>query len=165
MSLVHKRSAKQMNMDELDAYHAASIGKLPSDFLKTKVVQKSPVQLMAEYGLTIDDTGQIIPLERGPIDSVSGQVAKSNKKVEQRLETMRQITKPKEIPKESEISGTWLYNLVDTDTGCTLGIFSDEDKAWAMSEELYALYEIEADVEDIQVDADMYQMATRSRKS
>lgn len=100
--------------------------------------------------------------------SYSGSIAnKSNKRVQDRLEVMRQITKPIE-PKvdlePSSLSGTWIYSLIDIDTGNMLGIFSNEDKAWAMSEELYALYQIEADVEDIQIDADMYQMATKSRR-
>lgn len=101
-------------------------------------------------------------------ESYSGSIAnKSNKRVQDRLEVMRQITKPIE-PKvdlePSSLSGTWIYSLIEIDTGNMLGIFSNEDKAWAMSEELYALYQIEADVEDIQIDADMYQMATRSRR-
>lgn len=178
MPLVHKRTAKQRAIDDLNSLsqldmNIPEIANLYDQALETVQIEahkeyvlktiptakgeKTPRQILEESGFTINETtGEIMPI------SVSSQLAKSNKRVEQRLETMRQITKPKEVQKESDLSGCWLYSLVDTDTGNQIGIFSTEDKAWAMSEELWNLYEIEADVDEIQVDADMYQLATRS---
>lgn len=79
--------------------------------------------------------------------------------VQKRLETMRQLTKPQSAV-SSQDSKT-VYVLLEDDTGHTIGVYTDEETAWLMAEDLMSQFDIEATVEAFELDADVLAYSRR----
>lgn len=119
--------------------------------------KKYQALLVAEANKAIDKRSNVQGMSQLEKSWQPGQSI--DKTTESRLEMMRQITKPNSAVKDAELKTVYL--LIDDESQATLGVYSSEDAAWAMSEELYSRYEVEAWVEAMDLDTDLLNLTDR----